>query len=251
MKMIWVIAAALCVSGCAKKSEDPKVNLVQNFWQAMQAQDVETVKQLMSDPEQAMILENGHLNLAVDSFKVLDSTPEGVNVKFSRHCYPDMTLPTILTEKDGVVKVDFMATFQAHMKQSGHAEPTEQYCYKFKNEPMQGVINDRPWQADHVQREVVDFGTRKSESVSILAEPCPQEGCVIPKNPSIIVSNLDFSGVGGNFNHQQNITIYTPPSDNRIITQGSYRISSSGHQTKLEISFQEQSGDYVNGYILY
>jgi len=250
MKIIWIALASLLLLGCAQ--EDPKVDLVKRFWQAMDTNDAESLKQLLSDPKQAEFISSGNVGLAIESYEVLESTSEGVNVKFVRSCYPDIIVPTVITEKDGTPKIDLMATFQAQMKKMAGVKTTKKYCYDFQNQPMQGEINGKPWHANHVHRQVFDFGTKKEESLSIYSEKCPQENCFVVSTPSILISNLDLSGDGGNFGNNNSITIFTPPSDNLMISQGSYRVSSlSEGKTKLELSFKDDSGNSINGYISY
>ncbi len=250
MKFVWIIFATLLLLGCAQ--EDPKVDLVKRFWQAMDTNDAETLRQVLSDPKQAENFADGSVVLEVESYEVLEPAKEGVNVKFVRYCYPDIIVSTVISEKDGTPKIDLKATLQAQMKQMAGVKPTEKYCYQFQDRPMQGVINGKPWQADHMNRQMIDFGTKKEEKLSIVAEPCPQENCFMLSTPSVLVSNLDLSGDGGNFDNRNNITIFTPPGDNKILSEGSYRVStSSDGKTKLELSFKDDSGDNINGYIFY
>lgn len=248
MKVVWMVLMASLLLGCAK--QDANVDLVKQFWQAMAAGDAEALKPLLSDPRQAEFLAN--ISLAIESYEVLDATQDGVNVKFVRHCYPDVIVPTIVVQKDGVPKVNFMATLQAQMKQMAGVEPTQQYCYEFKDQPMQGVINGQPWQARHVHRQVVDFGNRTEEKIAIYADACPQDNCFMVATPSILISKLDFSGAGGNLDNKKNVTLYTPPGNNVMVTQGSYRLFKSAEgKTRLEISFNHDAENAINGYIEY
>ena len=70
--------------------------------------------------------------------------------------------------------------------------------------------------------------------------------------PSILISKLDFSGAGGNLDNKKNVTLYTPPGNNVMVTQGSYRLSKSAEgKTRLEISFNHDAENAINGYIEY
>ena len=250
MKVILIVITSLLFIGCAQ--EDPKVNLVKRFWQAMDTNDAETLRQVLSDPKQAEFLAGGSVGLALESYEVLESTKEGVNVKFARHCYPDVIVPTVVSEKNNMPKIDLMATFKSQMKQMAAVKPTEKYCYEFQDQPLKGLINGKPWEAHHIDRQVIDFGTRKEESFSIVAEECPEKNCLMLSSPKILISRLDLSSDGGNLDNSRNITIFTPPSDNKMVSQGSYRVSSTANgKTKLEISVKENDGDTINGYIIY
>lgn len=69
-------------------------------------------------------------------------------------------------------------------------------------------------------------------------------------SPSLLISNLDFSGTGGNLDTQTNITIFTPPGTNQVISDGSYRLTTTDDgEAKLEISFLKDEGNFVNGFI--
>ncbi len=250
MNIICIAFVTLLLLGCAQ--EDPKVDLVTRFWQAMDTNDAETLKQLLSDPQQAEFIASGNVAFAVESYEVLEPTSEGVNVNFVRHCYPDILVPTIIIDKNGTPKIDLIATLQAQMKRMAEVKATKKYCYEFQDQPMQGVINGEPWQAQHVRRQVFDFGAKKEEKLSIYSETCRQDNCFMVSTPSLLISNLDLSGDGGNFGNNNNITIYIPPSENLMISQGSYRVSSlSDGKSKLEISFKDDSGNSINGYIFY
>lgn len=116
---------------------------------------------------------------------------------------------------------------------------------------MQGKINGEPWKAHHLNRAVYDFGTKKSEKLKIVSEPCQDEWCNGLESPALLI-NLDLSGNGGNFDSQNNITVFTPPNSNEVISEGNYRVSSTAEgKTKLEISFQEDEGNTVSGFIHY
>lgn len=130
-------------------------------------------------------------------------------------------------------------------------KPTKQYCHDFADQPMQGKINGEPWKAHHLNRAVYDFGTKKSEKLKIVSEPCQDEWCNGLESPALLI-NLDLSGNGGNFDSQNNITVFTPPNSNEVISEGNYRVSSTAEgKTKLEISFQEDEGNTVSGFIHY
>lgn len=242
------LVIATLAAGCTQQDSD--VSVVQNFWNAMAAEDMETLESLVSDPASVEFLRGANIELTQEDFTVLEATAGGVNVRHSGHCLSDVVVPTIVVDSVGGPSIDLQGTLSLLMRAQSEAEPSEQYCYAFTDQPLQGKINGEPWQAHHVNRAVYDFGTRKSEHVKIVSEPCQDQWCNGLTSPSLLISNLDYSGAGGNFNARTNITIFTPPSTNQIISDGSYRITNTEDgQTSLEISFHKDAGNFVNGHI--
>ncbi len=242
MKLPLLAIAITFLVACSQsqQQEDPKIALTKKYWQALENNDVETLKQVLSEPKAADFFAGAEPGLTVESYEVLGLTEEGVNVKFVRHCYPDVIVPTVIVEKEGQPKVDFNATLKLQMEMVPYNEKTTQkYCYPFETYPLQGVINGKHWQAHHVERQA-----------KIVAEECPEDNCASISSPRILFSNLDLSSDGGNLDYSRNITIYTPPDTNKTISTGSYRVSTTEEgKTKLELSFKD-SDDFLNGYIL-
>jgi len=118
---------------------------------------------------------------------------------------------------------------------------------------MAGVLSGNNWSAYYRDQSVVSFSSGDQVRASIYSESCPADSsCWSVKTSSLNISNLDLSGTGGNFDHKKNITIFTPPNKNILVTEGSYRVSQlSDGQTKLELSFSQGSENKINGYFLY
>jgi hypothetical protein len=210
------------------------------------------LKSILTDPKEAEFIADGNISLTIESYEVMEPTTDGVNVKFSRHCYPDIIVPTVISNKGDQSKVDLMATLQAQMKKMVGATTTERYCYGFTDQKMQGLLDGKPWQADNIQDAAKAYGIVGMESITLYSEPCPEEGgCFAVKSPRIIL-NFDLKSDGGNFSNKSNITLHFPPNKNQMVSTGSYRISSDGNgKTKLEISFFEDENNHIDGYLVF
>lgn len=250
MRTVWIFLLLGLLVGCGQKSA--QTTIVEDFWRAMVSGDFDAVGQLVTNPEAAGFLEGSTIELEEGQYKVLGDIDGGVNVRFSSKCLADYTAPTVLAEVGGEPRVDLMGTLTAVMTAQAEAQPKKQYCYDFSDQPMQGKIGGEAWKAHHVNRAVYDFGTRKSEELKVVAEPCQDDWCNNLKSPSIIVSNLDLSGEGGDFSMDNNVTLVTPPNSNTIVSEGSYRVSPmSGGQVKLELSLHEDQNNTVNGFVIF
>ncbi|WP_347332943.1 hypothetical protein [Marinimicrobium locisalis] len=250
MKTVWIVLLFGLLVGCGQKSVETTV--VEEFWSALVSGDLESVSKLLANPEAAALLEGSTIELEEGQYEVLSTTEGGVNVRFSSECLADYTAPTMLTEVDGEQRVDLMGTLTAVMSAKAEAQPKKQYCYDFADQPMQGRIGGEAWKAHHVNRAVYDFGAKTSEQLKIVAEPCQDEWCNGLQSPSILVSGLDLSGSGGDFSMENNVTLFIPPNSNKIVTEGSYRVSSpSEGQVKLELSFQKGQNNRVNGFVVF
>lgn len=255
MRPLITLALILSITACSKPSNNEV--LVQTFWDAVIKQDITAIRGLIKDPENSKYFSaenNFTLGLMGDSFKVLtENDNSSVSVNFSRFCYPDRVLPTVLAEVDGSSKVDIRATFFAATRDLTPLLATEKYCYKFDEKPMAGLLNGNNWSAYYIDKSVVSFPSGDQVKASIYSESCPADSsCWSVKTSSLNISNLDLSGTGGNFDHKNNITIFTPPNKNILITEGSYRVSQlSDGQTKLELSFNQDSENQIKGYFLY
>ena len=250
MRSLWPVILVLLLSACSK--EDERVVLVKNYWHAMERGDQALLKQVLADPEQSSILDGAAPGLNVDSYEVLDVVEKGVNVKFSRYCYDDLVIPTILTEVDGIAKVDLNATIRVQVNALRNEKTTKQYCYEFLDQPLQGVLGGEPWRGLHLTEMQIDFGSHKKINRGIYTEPCTAAQCMQLASTSLNIGNLDLSGSGGNFDYQNNVTIVIPPGNNQVVTQGSYRVSTTpAGKTKLEISFKLSEDNALNGYITF
>lgn len=247
--LLAVIAPALSFAAAGGETE-----LVQEFWESVEQQDGDAIRSLVTDPEHAKYFAGGAIgpkNFG-DSYEVVGLKGDNtVEVRFSRDCYTDRMLPTVLADAGAGLKVDVVATFKA-IKASPMPTHTRKYCYEFKDQPLAGTVNGKPWSFEHATDTEAPFGNGKKRSISLYQEACPDTDCKDVKSASILVGGLDFTGDGGNFTGHQNITIYTPPGKNMQVREGSYRVTKlEDGKTKLELSFQKDDANQLNGYVVF
>lgn len=248
--LLALIAPALSFAAAGGETE-----LVKKFWTSVEQQDGDAIRPLVTDPEHAKYFAGrGAFNLKTfgDSYEVMDLKDDNtVEVRFSRDCFTDRLLPTVLADTGEGLKVDVPKTFKA-IKASPAPTNTRKYCYEFKDQPLTGTINGKPWSFEDARDTEMTFGDRKKRRVSLYKETCPDSGCNNVNSASILVGGLDLTGDGGNFDGHQNITIYTPPGDNMMIREGSYRVTKfSDGKTKLELSFKKDDANQLNGYVVF
>lgn len=249
MKVIWTLLIVSLLAGCSQSKSE--VEIVAEFWDAVASRNLEAIKPLLADPATMQVLEGSDITLTQGGYEVLDKAEQGVNVRFSDKCLVDVVTPTVVVTVDEEPRVDLIKTLSLGMKARASAKLKSRYCYAFEDQPMQGKIGGKPWKAHHLNRAIIDFGTTKSEQLKIVSEPCQDKWCNGLETPSLLL-NFELSGAGGNFDSRNNITIFTPPQSNKVVTEGSYRLSKAAeNQTKLEISFIDDKNNSVNGFITF
>ena len=189
-------------------------------------------------------------SLTLKTYEIQDEIANGVNVKFSRFCYDDVVVPTIVKEVSGRFKVDFRATLKAQMQMMKSSKPNKKYCFDFENRPLSGKLNGQAWQFVKTHHQKIDWGNKVSISTKLYGEDCDASSFGSCGKSSLIISNLDLSGDGGNFNNTNNVTIHVPPSENLVVSTGSYRITNEGNQKKIELSFNYDDNNVINGFFL-
>jgi hypothetical protein len=248
MKKIFTCLGLALLFGCSKPNED--ILVATKYWEAQKNNNLMELKNTLADPKQIARFE--HSKLDIESFAVTDSDNSGVLINIKRFCYPDLNFTTSIIDVNGVKKVDSKATFKNLYDVSKlNSKPVRKYCYDFDNSELSGKVNGEVWRIKKVNSRVVDWGNKKSMSISLHPEECDTEYSFNCKRPKLIISNLNLKGDGGNMTPTENITIHTPPSDNLIISKGSYRVT---HQTqgekKVEISFLHDNQNYLNGFFV-
>lgn len=246
--LFTTLALSTLLAGCG---ESAKQALVKQYFTAMQNKDVTTLKAILKNPKNAeMFAPDSGFSMTSNKFTVLDEVPEGVNVKYSRFCYADILVPTIVVDTADGFKVDLMATMKGEFKAMKDSKPLKQYCYDFQDKPLAGKLNGKPWSYVNSHTREINWGNEVTQSISLYAEQCDAEQYGSCSKPSLIISNLDLTGTGGNLGAKENITIHVPPGNNDIISQGSYRVTHLDDQTiKLELVFTSDDGSTLNGHI--
>ncbi|WP_372873110.1 hypothetical protein [Shewanella sp.] len=248
MKEIIYFFMLASLFGCSKATED--VLVATKYWESQQGYNLTALVTTLAEPEQINIFK--HLKLDIESFAIAGKDDGGVLVNIKRYCYPEFKVMTSIVEIDGVKKVDSKATiknlFEVLKSQN---EPVRKYCYDFESMELSGEIDGQEWRVKKIDYRVIDWGDKISTSISLHPEECDTEYSGTCKRPKLIISKLNLNGVGGNMNGTENITIHTPPSDNLVISKGSYRVSKiEKGKVRLEISFKHDNKNYLNGFVV-
>ena len=246
---LFLVIFSSLLTGCGTSE---KQTLVKRYFDAMQSKNVTELQSILKDPKNAeMFSPDSGFSMTSKNFEILDDVPQGVKVKYSRFCYSDVVVPTIVIKTDNGYKVDLMATMKGEFKAMKGAKPLKKYCYDFEDKLLNGQLNGKPWTFVKSYSREINWGTKITKSISLYSEDCNTEESGSCKNPSLIISNLKLESEGGNFGARENLTIHIPPGDNYTISQGSYRISIvENNNMKLELSFKDDNSNFVNGYIL-
>jgi len=229
---------------CDGQSEPVQVTSI--FWEGMTTNNKELLLSVLESKEDAEFLSQGKSTLK--EYEVLAEVPGGVEVKFSRFCYADIIIPTILKEVNGSLKVDFRSTLREQFKANKSAVTLSKYCHDFDDKPLTGILNGHSWSFVKSKSREIDWGDTITTNTTLYSEDCDTEVSGKCSEPSLIISNLDLSGEGGNFNNRVNVTIHTPPGDNLVISTGSYRVSGKSGNKKVELSFNQDSQNIISGH---
>lgn len=241
---ILIVLNIVLISGCSEPNESTKV--VSAFWKAFSENDKETLEQILENPEDAEFLMRG--KPTVTNYEVLNEVEGGVNVRFSRYCYEDLISPTKLVNVNGRKKIALFPTLKAQIAISKTSTPLKKYCYEFDDKPLSGFLDGSPWLFKKAKNREIDWGTKITNNTTLYSEDCDTETFGKCTKPRLIISNLDLDSEGGNFTNKVNITIHKPPSDNQIITTGSYRVSRFNGEKKVELTFNHDNKNNLSGY---
>ncbi|MEW6992048.1 hypothetical protein AADZ91_15370 [Colwelliaceae bacterium 6441] len=243
---IWLVSLFL-IAGCSQLSDSVRVTTA--FWQAFNENDKQGLEAVLKAPKDAEFLVKGkstHFD-----YEVLGEVAEGVEVKFSRFCYPDVIASTILVDVAGEKKVDFMATFRAQMAAMKGVSTTKKYCYDFNDVTLTGKLNGQAWSFVKTNIREINWGNKITQSVKVYAENCDVEAGGACTLPALNISNLKLDGEGGNFSNIENLSIYVYPSFNNIVSSGSYRITKlDDGRKKIELSFEKDRDNYLSGHFI-
>lgn len=248
MKKLILCICVTILSGCSQPNED--IILATKYWEAQKNNNLTELEGLLSAPEEIGTFK--HMKFIGESFSATQSDEGDILVNIKRFCYPDLIVNTEVIDVNGVKKIDSKATIKnLFIAARENSQPIKKYCYDFDNTKLSGKINGQAWAVKKVDSRVIDWGTEKTTNIALHPEDCNTEytgGCELPK---LMISNLNLKGDGGNFTTTENITIHTPPSDNQIISKGSYRITHSNKgETKIEISLKHNEQNYLNGFVI-
>ena len=248
MKKLIIFLCVTILASCSKPNED--IIIATKYWDAQKNNNLIELEQLLAVPEEIETFK--HMQFSAESFSVDKSDNGDILVSIKRFCYPDLIVNTEVIEVNGVKKIDSNATIKNLFKAAKVNNKTvKKYCYDFDDTELTGLVNGQPWAVKKVDTRVIDWGSKKTIAIALHPEDCDTEYSGYCKLPKLMISNLNLNGDGGNFSASENITIHTPPSENQIISTGSYRITHLNEEaTKVEISFKHDEKNHLNGFVL-
>jgi hypothetical protein len=244
IKMICAIVASSMLVACGEQSEAIKVT--SDFWEGLSTNNKPLLESVLEKKKDAEFLSSGKSTLS--GYEVLGEVSNGVEVKFSTFCYPDIIIPTVLKDVNGTKKVDFRATLKAQMTARKNAVALRKYCYEFEDKPLSGSLDGMPWAFNKTVSREINWGNEISINTTLYSENCDTKTYGECKKSSLIISNLDLNSEGGNFTNKVNVTVHVPPSDNHVITEGSYRVTTINNNKKVELSFNKDEFNNISGY---
>ncbi len=246
--LVLLTLTTILLSGCG---DTEKQTIVKRYFEAMQAKDVATLKAIIKTPKNAeMFSPESGFSFTSRNYEILDDVEQGVNIKYSRFCYDDLIVPTIVVTTEQGYKIDVMATMKGEFKAMKNTKTTKKYCYEFEDKPLSGTLNSTPWSFVKSHQREINWGNEITTSISLYSEECDAQYSGQCTKPSLIISNLNLNSTGGNLGPKENVTIHVPPGDNETVSQGSYRVSPiDDENVKVELSFKTDEGDSLNGHI--
>ena len=214
-------------------------------------------KHYVTDPEAVLQLKEGW-NLKTEGYRVKAINDQGVVMGFTRFCYPEMDVQIYMVQKGQRYFVEFGRTLREQIRNHSNHTPLRQYCYDFKNQPLQGIVMSSTWAADRAETHMMKFNTGNKLRVDVVSERCAkypdcsyfQEDDGNGSGFILGVSSLDFAGTGGNLGGSQYITVSNPDYSTINRHDGSYRVTRlENGKTRLELAIPEFESTGFNGYI--
>ncbi len=212
-------------------------------------------KHYVSDPDAVLALKDGW-SLKADSFRVKAVNDEGVVMGFSAFCYPERDVQVYMVARGQRYYVEFGRTLREDIRQLAlqPPQPLRQYCYEFKNQPLQGSIMGTPWQADRVEISSMQFASGPRRSIDIVSRDCSAyPDCKYIDEPDgsgfvVGVSSLDLSGSGGNLGNREYVNIAYPNMQSMNLRSGSYRVTHlENGNIRLELAVSGEESVELNG----
>lgn len=212
-------------------------------------------KHYVSDPDAVLALKDGW-SLKADSFRVKAVNDEGVVMGFSAFCYPERDVQVYMVARGQRYYVEFGRTLREDIRKSAlqPPQPLRQYCYDFKNQPLQGSIMGTPWQADRVEISSMQFASGPRRSIDIVSRDCSAyPDCKYIDEPDgsgfvVGVSSLDLSGNGGNLGNREYVNIAYPNMQSLNLRSGSYRVTHlENGKIRLELAVSGEESVELNG----
>lgn len=236
-----------------------KADTAMYFYQSISLYNYEHASKYVTEPQEILAMADGKWQLTVkeNSYRVKEITDDGVIMSFSRFCYPDLDRMVYMDNTPVGFRIDFQRSFK-HQTTNMPANylPERQYCYEFKDQPLQGLVMSRPWQPTRVVSNIISFPSGPKKQMALVTERCeafPECTLVGDRNHSgfiLYIDSLDLTGTGGNLGGTEYVRIFNYPSYNQSYYEGSYRVTKlGGSKVRLELSIPEFESTELNGYI--
>lgn len=243
----------------ATKFEQWKADTAMYFYQSLSLYNYQHAAKYVTEPDLILSMEEGEGRLTVKekSFRVKTVTDEGAVLLFSRYCYPDREVMVYMDHTPLGFRIDFRRTMKEQISSvPDDYAPLRQYCYEFKDQPLQGIVFSKAWQPVRVATQESNYSSGPRTQIAILDERCesfPECTYIGDHNHAgnvFYVSALDFSDSGGNLGGEQYIRLFQYPDYNLIFREGSYRVTHLGNdKVRLELSLPEFESTELNGAI--
>lgn len=229
------------------------------FYQSLSLYNYQHAAKYVTEPKEILAMEEGSFQLKVkeNSYRVKEITEEGVVMSFSRFCYPDLERMVYMDNTPAGFRIDFRRSLRHQMTNvPDNYFPNQQYCYDFKDQPLEGNIMGRYWKPERTETNIVNFSSGPKKSIAFVNERCeifPDCTYISDDNKSgyiLYVDSLDLSGTGGNLGGNEYVRIFSYPDFNQAFHEGSYRVTQLGAgRVRLELSIPEFESIAFNGYI--
>ncbi|EID0694584.1 hypothetical protein ACKOZO_004292 [Vibrio vulnificus] len=231
------------LTGCFGK--DQKLELANTYWRALVEDNDSVLNDIVKTVDDDLNI--GYLG---DMPIILDDVNEnGVQIKISRYCFPDIISTTYIDEVDGVLKVDHLKTISILTRMKRLTKTNKQYCYDFHGHPMKGKIGGKEWIPIKLVQEDY-FGSKVDVLYSVDAEKNINTGELYPKVILFNFNHDDPKNNSGNFTDYTVLSMFISPGNN-LGGLGSFRVTDlTDDNYKLEITYEHDKENYVSGYLI-
>lgn len=221
-----------------------KVNVVHEYIYAHKYKNYDKIEELLLDPSDILAIK--YTSVEFKDYKIISEKNNSVRISFKRFCYDDPEIDIIVIDN----RIDFKSTLRNILSEERNSKANKKYCYNFEDKKLSGTLNRINFNfLNYFENKTKDTNGNISRIKRIFAEKCDFIEMKNCKNSVINLSELDLSSDGGNFSDNNYISIIDPKDKFEfIVTEGSYRITDEYNEYKIEISFNLDSNNYLNGY---
>jgi len=249
MKQIFFFAAlcfAIFYSISYYKSTEIKESknsiLVKDYVEAHKYRNYQKLKTMLLSPNDMVSVK--FTTVSFDDYKIVSETENTVRISFKRFCYNDPEIDIVV--QNG--KIDFKNTHRNIISEAKNAKRNKVYCYPFKNNELEGILNGEYFKFNHYffEKTTLENGEKVKR---IFGEECDNENTKKCLKSIIDLSKLKIEGNGGNFSQGNYLKIINTQNDfDYLVNEGSYRITDEYNRLKIELSFKLDIDNQINGF---